>query len=103
MSSRPARAVACVFVLLMMTVSPLIGSASADNSILLSTDVQHVVLAPGQSTNITLAVENNGTSIESYNLSVDAGSLASYWSILPVDETVDHVFPTWTKNTTIVV
>ncbi len=103
MSSRPARAVACVLVLLMMSVSPLIGSASADDSILLSTDVQHVVLAPGQSTNITLTVENNGSSIQSYNLSVDSGSLASYWSILPVDATVDNVFPTWSKNTTIVV
>ena len=86
-----------------MSISPLVGSASADEPILLSTDVEHVVLTPGQSTNITLTVGNNGTSIESYNLSVDTGSLASYWSILPVDATVDNVFPTWSKNTTIVV
>ena len=103
MSSRTARAVACVLVLLTMSISPLVGSASADETILLSTDVQHVVLTPGQSTNITLTVENNGSSIESYNLSVHTGSLASYWNILPVDATVDNVFPTWSKNTTIVV
>ena len=103
MSSRPTRAVACVLVLLTMSISPLVGSASADEPILLSTDVQHVVLTPGQSTNITLTVGNNGTSIESYNLSVDTGSLASYWDILPVEATVDNVFPTWSKNTTIVV
>ncbi|MDP6199262.1 MAG: NEW3 domain-containing protein, partial [Candidatus Poseidonia sp.] len=103
MSSRPARTVACVLVLLMMSLSPLIGSASAHDSILLSTDVQHVVLEPGQSTNITLTVENNGSSIETYNLSVDASPLASYWHVLPVDETVNNVFPTWSKNTTIVV
>jgi uncharacterized membrane protein len=89
--------------MLMMSLSPLVGSASADDSILLSTDVQHVVLAPGQSTNVTLTVENNASSIKSYDLSVDTGSLASYWSILPVDATVDNVFPTWSKNTTIVV
>ena len=78
----------------MMSMSPLVGSASADEPILLSTDVQHVVLTPGQSTNITLTVENNGSSIESYNLSVHTGALASYWNILPVDATVDNVFPT---------
>ena len=78
----------------MISMSPLVGSASADEPILLSTDVQHVVLTPGQSTNITLTVGNNGTSIESYNLSVHTGALASYWNILPVDATVDNVFPT---------
>ena len=103
MSSRPARAVACVLVLLMMSISPLVGSASADETILLSTDVQHVVLTPGQSTNITLTVENNGSSIESYNISIDESGLPSPWTVHPVDATVDNVFPTWNKNTTLVV
>ena len=103
MSSRPARAVACVLVLLMMSLSPLVGVAAADDSILLQTDTQHVVLAPGQSTNVTLTVENNGSSIETYNISIDDGSLAMYWEILPVDDTLDNVFPTWSKNTTVVV
>ena len=76
MSSRPARAVACVLVLLMMSLSPLVGVAAADDSILLQTDTQHVVLAPGQSTNVTLTVENNGSSIETYNITINDGSLA---------------------------
>ena len=96
-------AVACVLVLLMMSLSPLVGVAAADDSILLQTDTQHVVLAPGQSTNVTLTVENNGSSIETYNISIDDGSLAMYWEILPVDDTLDNVFPTWSKNTTVVV
>ena len=103
MSSRPARAVACVLVLLMMSLSPLIGSASAHDSILVSTDMQHVVLEPGQNINVTLTVENNGSSIETYNLSVDTSSLAAYWHVLPLDETVDNIIPTQSKNATIVV
>ena len=95
--------VACVLVLLMMSLSPLVGVAAADDSILLQTDTQHVVLAPGQSTNVTLTVENNGSSIETYNITIDDGSLAMYWEILPVDDTLENVFPTWSKNTTIVV
>ena len=86
-----------------MSISPLVGSASADETILLSTDVEHVVLTPGQSTNITLTVGNNGTSIESYNLSVDTGSLASYWTSFLLMRRWTTSSPTWSKNTTIVV
>ena len=81
----------------------MVAPASAHSSILLSVDVQHAVLEPGQSINITLSIENNATAIESFNVSIDEGNLASVWTILPVDETVDNVFPTWTKNTTLVV
>jgi len=69
----------------------------------LSVDVQHVVLEPGQSINITLSIENNASAIESFNVSVDEGNLASVWTVIPVDATVDNVFPTWRKNTTLVV
>ena len=103
MSTRAGRAVCCVLVLLMMSLSPMVAPASAHSSILLSVDVQHAVLEPGQSINITLSIENNATAIESFNVSIDEGNLASVWTILPVDETVDNVFPTWTKNTTLVV
>ena len=103
MSSRTGRAVCCVLVLMAMSLSPMVVPASAHSSILLSVDVQHVVLEPGQSLNITLTVENNASSIESYSISVDTGNLASVWTVIPVDNTVDNVFPTWTKNTTLVV
>ena len=81
----------------------MVAPASAHSSILLSVDVQHAVLEPGQSINITLSIENNATAIESFNVSIDEGNLASVWTVLPVDDTVDNVFPTWTKNTTLVV
>ena len=81
----------------------MVAPASAHSSILLSVDVQHAVLEPGQSINITLSIENNASAIESFNVSVDEGNLASVWTIIPVDATVDNVFPTWRKNTTLVV
>ena len=85
-----------------MSLSPMVVLV-AHSSILLSVDVQHAVLEPGQSLNLTLTVENNASSIESYSISVDTGNLASVWTVIPVDNTVDNVFPTWTKNTTLVV
>ena len=103
MSSRAGRAVFCVLALMAMSLTPLVMPVSADDSILLSVDVQHAVLEPGQSTNITLNIENNGSSIESYNITVDESSLAAPWTVHPVDSTVSNVFPTWTKNTTLVV
>ena len=103
MSSRPGRAVFCVLALLAMGLSPLVVPAAAHDSILLSVDVQHAVLEPGQSLNITLTVENNGSSIEDYNITVDDAGLASPWTVIVVDATLENVFPTWTKNATVVV
>ena len=103
MSSRSARALGFTLLLLLTGLSPLVMTASADPSIHLSVDSSHVILEPGQSTNVTLTINNNGSSIESYNLSIDDSGLAAYWEIVAVDETVDNVFPTWSKNTTIIV
>ena len=103
MSTRAGRAVCCVLVLMAMSLSPVVAPASAHSTILLSVDVQHVVAVPGQSVNVTLTVENNASAIESYNISVDESTLASVWSVHLTDATVDNVFPTWTKNTTLVV
>ena len=103
MASRSARAVSCVLVLLLMSTSPFITSVSAHDSVVLSASAQHIVLEPGQSTNLTLTVMNNGSSITSYNISVDDSSLSSAWEVLNVDTSVNGVFPTWSKNTTVVV
>ena len=103
MSTRAGRAVCCVLVLMAMSLSPVVAPASAHSTILLSVDVQHVVAVPGQSINVSLTVENNASAIESYNISVDESTLASVWSVHLTDATVDNVFPTWTKNTTLVV
>ena len=103
MSSRSIRAVAFVLILLFASLSPLAMTAQAHQSILLSTDTSHVVLLPGSSGNVTLNIENNATAIESFNVSVDTSSLSNLWNITPSEEVVENVFPTWSKNTTIVV
>ena len=103
MANQQNRAISCVMVLLLMSLSPLVMTASADETVLLSTDVQHVVLEPGQNTNVTLTVENNGSSITSYNITVDMGTLSSDWEVVSVDSTLSNVFPTWRRNTTLVV
>jgi len=103
MSNRPFRAVAFVLVLLFASMSPLALQARAHQSILLSTDTSHVVLMGGESGNVTLNIENNATAIESFNVTVDTTGLSSVWQITPSEDTVDNVFPTWSKNTTIVV
>ena len=82
MSSRAGRAVFCVLALMAMGLSPLVTPVSAHASILLSVDVQHAVLEPGQSMNLTLTIENNASSIESYDVSVDDTNLASPWTCL---------------------
>ena len=103
MSSRSIRAVAFVLILLFASLSPLAMTAQAHQSILLSTDTSHVVLLPGSSGNVTLNIENNATAIESFNVSVDTSGLSNLWNITPSEEVVENVFPTWSKNTTIVV
>ena len=103
MSSRPIRAVAFVLVLLFASMSPLALQVSAHQSILLSTDTSHVVLMGGESGNVTLTIGNNATAIESFNVTVDTSGLSSVWQVIPSENTVENVFPTWSKNTTIVV
>ena len=103
MSSSSVRAVAFVFVLLMASLAPLATPVAAHSAILLDVDTHHVVLDPGQSSNITLSIENNGSSIESYEVTVDTGTLNSVWTVNTTDAVVDNVFPTWTRNTTLVI
>ena len=103
MTTERRSAVVLVVSLLLVSLSPVIGSAAADDAIHLSVDVQHVVLSPGGAANVTLTVLNNGSSIDSFTVEVDDASLHPSWEVLALDENVTNVFPTWSKNTTIVV
>ena len=103
MTTERRSAVVLVVSLLLVSLSPVIGSAAADDAIHLSVDVQHVVLLPGGAANVTLTVMNNGSSIDSFDVEVDNASLHPSWEVLALDATVTNVFPTWSKNTTIVV
>ena len=103
MTTERRSAVVLVVSLLLVSLSPVIGSAAADDAIHLSVDVQHVVLVPGAATNVTLTITNNGSSIDSFDVEVDNASLHPSWDVLALDATVTNVFPTWSKNTTVVV
>ena len=103
MTTERRSAVVLVVSLLLVSLSPVIGSAAADDAIHLSVDVQHVVLTPGAAANVTLTITNNGSSIDSFDVEVDNASLHASWEVLALDASVTNVFPTWSKNTTIVV
>ncbi|MFB1005151.1 MAG: hypothetical protein QMC59_01565 [Candidatus Poseidoniaceae archaeon] len=103
MSSRSPRAVAFVFILVMASLAPLAMPASAHSAILLDVDTHHAVLQAGESTNVTLEIENNGSSIESYNISIDSSGLSAVWAVNASEDVVSNVFPTWSRNTTVVI
>ena len=63
MTTERRSAVVLVVSLLLVSLSPVVGSAAADDAIHLSVDVQHVVLTPGGAANVTLTITNNGSSI----------------------------------------
>ena len=102
MSTRTPRALVCVLLMMLAAASPVVTPASAQESILLTVTPQHAVLSPGDSINITLEVHNNASSIKSFNLSIDNGSLDDVWEVVQIDATVSNVFPTWSKNTTVI-
>jgi uncharacterized membrane protein len=58
-------------------------------------------LSPGEATNLTLTIHNNGSSIETYSVAVSG--FGSTWEIIPADENVSNVIPTYSASTTIAV
>ncbi|MCS5538246.1 MAG: hypothetical protein NZ770_09075, partial [Candidatus Poseidoniaceae archaeon] len=97
---------ATLWVALMLSASfaPMfISTASASTAIVLSVDVVHVQLSPGDSVNVTLSIDNNGSSIEDYNITVNDVGLAPSWSVIAAEELVEDVLPTFSEDTTIIV
>ncbi|MEK9696253.1 MAG: hypothetical protein VW270_10840, partial [Candidatus Poseidoniales archaeon] len=78
-------------------------NVQASDAILLSVDKSHVQLEPGNSTNITLTIENNGSVIDDYNLSIDSTSLDDVWQVNLTQSNVTNVVPTTSTSTTIVI
>ena len=89
---RRGSVVACVLFLL-ASCGPLVGIVSADSSVLLDLDRDLVVLTPGQSTNVTLTVENNDTSIHDFSVSLGSSSAGSEWVVNLTQTTINQVFP----------
>ena len=95
------RRVNALVLVMVMAIAPLVPMASAHPSIGLSTDVSHVILSPGQATNITLTINNNGSTIESYDISVSG--FDSVWEVIPSDSNVSGVIPTLSATTSIAI
>ena len=89
-----------LILVLVMAFAPLVPLASAHPSIGLTTDSSHIILSPGESTNLTLTIHNNGSSIETY--SVDVSGFDSVWEIIPTDPEIT-IIPTQTMQTTIAI
>ena len=103
MSNVHSRAVVLVLLMLAASASPLAFSAKADPTIELSVDMPHMILIPGESANISLVIENNGSSIETYSIESSTDGLSNVWSATPTSATVSNVLPTYNASTTIVV
>ena len=103
MSRRASRAILYTFLIIATSITPMIGTANAHPAILLSLDKPHVTLKGGYSDNVTLTIENNGSSIESYNISLDVSGLSTVWNVTSVNSTVDGVLPTFEEDTTFIV
>ena len=84
-----------------MALAQLVPLASAHPSIGLTTDVSHIILSPGEATNLTLTIHNNGSSIETYSVMVSGYDSA--WEIIPADSNVSNVIPTYSASSTIAV
>jgi uncharacterized membrane protein len=75
--------------------------AAANPAIGLSVDASHVILNPGEATNITLTIHNNGSSIETYSINVSG--FDSHWEVVPSESNVSGVIPTFSEDTIIAV
>ena len=96
-----SRRVDALILVMIMAIAPLVPMASAHPSIGLSTDVNHVILSPGEATNVTLTINNNGSSIETYSISVSG--FDSSWEVIPADSNVTGVIPTFSATTDIAI
>ena len=103
MSKTHSRAVVLVLLMLAASASPLAITAKADPTIVLSVDTPHMILIPGESVNVSLVIENNGSSIETYSVESSTDGLSNVWSATPTSATVSNVLPTYNASTTIVV
>ena len=103
MSRTASKAMLFVILMISASVTPMVGSASASDTILLSLDNPHLVLQGGDSANLTLTIENNGSSIEHYNISLHTDGLSNVWSVNLVNNTTSAVIPTQTTTVDLVV
>ncbi len=104
-SNKRKRCITLVTILLFASTLPLIsGTATASDSIGLTLTPQHLILSPGVSTNVTLSVHNNDSSMtHDFDVEVNMAGVASTWNITRSDTRLNSVLPTFTRDTTLVV
>ena len=83
MSQLSIRAVVLVGMMLLASASPLSQLSQADPEIELQVDMSHMILIPGESVNLSLTIENNGSSIETYDVETSLDGLSSLWMATP--------------------
>ncbi len=103
MSKLPIRAFVLVGMMLLASASPFAQITKADPQIELQVDMNHMILTPGESMNLTLTIENNGSSIEDYDVETTTAGLSSLWTATPTSSSVGNVLPTYNTSTTVVV
>ena len=94
-----SRRVNALVLIMIMAAAPLIPMASAHPSIGLSTDVSHIILSPGEATNVSLNVHNNGSTIEDYIVNVSG--FDNVWEISLSDSNISNVIPTFSATVSI--
>ena len=102
MSKLSIRAFVLVGMMLLASASPLAQITKADPQIELQVDMNHMILTPGESMNLTLTIENNGSSIEDYDVETTTAGLSSLWTATPTSSSIGNVLPTYNTSTTIV-
>lgn len=90
-----------LLLVVVLALAPFATIASAHPDIGVSTDVSHVILSPGETTNVTLTVDNDGDMIETYQINITGYD--SVWEIVPATSTLSGVIPTGSSSTTIAV
>ncbi|MAR47220.1 MAG: hypothetical protein CMA41_05390 [Euryarchaeota archaeon] len=103
MSKLSIRAFVLVGMMLLASASPLTQFSKADPEIELQVDMSHMILVPGESMNLTLTIENNGSSIETYDVETTTDGLSLLWTATPTSNSVSNVLPTYNATTTIAV
>ncbi|MGB1568183.1 MAG: hypothetical protein ACPHBQ_06865, partial [Candidatus Poseidoniaceae archaeon] len=88
MSQLSLRAVLLVGMMLLASASPLAQFTTADPEIELQVDMSHMILTPGESMNLTLTIENNGSSIETYSVETSTAGLSLLWTATPTSNSV---------------
>ena len=102
MSQLSIRALVLVGMMLLASASPLAQFTKADPEIELQVDMSHMILTIGESMNLTLTIENNGSSIETYDVETSTNGLSSLWTATPTASSVSmsylhttHPQPSW--------